>query len=358
MSAQMPALSRLKGAALRGAFALPGPVRRMLAGRAVVLDGQKLAVDAQLLLRLLRLDGRDELWAGSVADSRAAIEESAQMVDGEAVPVDRHETSVPGPGGELAAWLYTPASLAPGSGLLVFFHGGGWVIGSLRTHDALCAYLAHHAQVRVLSVDYRLAPEHPFPAAVHDAYAAYDHAVRFAGSFGADPNSVAVGGDSAGANLAAVVAASPGRRPAFALLLYPRVDFSARRRSHELFRSGYVLTARSIENFESLYVDSDHESDPRASVLLTEDLAGFPATYLSTAGFDPLRDEGEAFAARLADAGVPVVLSRHPDLIHGYASLFPLGGRFRQATAEAADALRAGLARRPERQDEGIRPSL
>ena len=110
---------------------------------------------------------------------------------------------------------------------------------------------------------------------------------------------------------------------------------STRRRSHELFRSGYFLTARSIENFESLYIDSEHEADPRASVLLTEDLAGFPATYLSTAGFDPLRDEGEAFAARLADAGVSVELSRHPDLIHGYASLFPLGGRFLQATAEA-----------------------
>ena len=347
---------RLKSAALRGAFALPSPVRRMLAGRAVVLDGQQLAVEAQLLLRLLRLDGRDELWAGSVADSRAAIEESAQMVGGKRVPVDRLETSVPGPGGELAARLYTPASLAPGSGLLVFFHGGGWVIGSLRTHDALCAYLAHNAQVRVLSVDCRLAPEHPFPAAVHDAYAAYDHAVRIAESLGADPNAVAVGGDSAGANLAAVVSASPGRQPAFALLLYPRVDFSARRRSHELFRSGYFLTARSIENFESLYIDSAHEADPRASVLLTEDLAGFPATYLSTAGFDPLRDEGEAFAARLADAGVSVELSRHPDLIHGYASLFPLRGRFLQATAEAADALRTGLARRPERRDGFLRP--
>jgi acetyl esterase len=157
---------------------------------------------------------------------------------------------------------------------------------------------------------------------------------------------VAVGGDSAGANLAAVVAASPGRQPAFALLLYPRVDLTVQRRSHDLFRTGYLLTARSIENFETLYIQPEHESDPRASVLLTEDLAAFPPTYLSTAGFDPLRDEGEAFAARLADAGVPVVLSRHPDLIHGYASLFPLGGRFQEATAEAAAALRTGLALR------------
>ncbi|MER7246976.1 alpha/beta hydrolase [Kribbella sp. NPDC000426] len=348
MSTPMSKPPRLKTAALRAAFALPRPVQRILAGRPVVLDGQRLAVEAQLLLRLLRLDGRDELWAGSVADSRIAIDESAQMVDFHRAPVRRVETSVPRPGGQLAARLYTPASIAPGSGLLVFLHGGGWVIGSLRTHDALCAYLADKAQVRVLAVDYRLAPEHPFPAAVHDAYAAYDHAVRFAASFGADPNRVAVGGDSAGANLAAVVAASPSRRPAYTLLLYPRVDFSTRRRSHDLFRSGFFLTARSIHNFESLYLGAEYATDPRASVLLTDDLADFPATYLSTAGFDPLRDEGQAFAGKLAAAGVPVVLSQHPDLIHGYANLFALGGRFQQATAEAADALRTGLALRPE----------
>ncbi|MEV4267354.1 alpha/beta hydrolase [Kribbella sp. NPDC049584] len=357
MSTPISGLLRLKRAALRGAFALPFPVQRMLAGRTVIVDDQELAVEAKLLLRFLRLDGRDELWAGSVADSRAAIDESAQIVDGKPVPVERLETAVPGPRGRLPARLYTPVALAPGSGLMVFFHGGGWVIGNLRTHDALCAYLAHSAQVRVLSVDYRLAPEHPFPAAVDDARASYDHAVRVAESLGADPEAVAVGGDSAGANLAAVVAASPDRQPAFALLLYPRVDFSARRRSHDLFRSGYFLTARSIENFEKLYVDAEHESDPRASVLLTTDLARFPATYLSTAGFDPLRDEGEAFAARLADAGVPVVLSRQLDLIHGYASLFALGGRFEQATAEAADALRTALALRQQTQPEGTQPS-
>jgi acetyl esterase len=348
MSTPNSALLRLRSGALRGTFALPRLVQRMLAGRAVNLDGQRLALEAQLLLRLLRMNGRDELWAGSVADSRTALDESAKMVDGEQVPVERLETSVPRPGSELAARLYTPASLLPGSALLVFFHGGGWVIGSLHTHDKLCAYLSHNAQVRVLSVDYRLAPEHPFPAAVHDAYAAYDYAVRIAESLGADPNAVAVGGDSAGANLAAVVAASPGRQPAFALLLYPRVDLTVQRRSHDLFRTGYLLTARSIENFETLYIHPEYESDPCASVLLTEDLAAFPPTYLSTAGFDPLRDEGEAFAARLADAGVPVVLSRHPDLIHGYASLFPLGGRFQEATAEAAAALRTGLTLRRE----------
>jgi acetyl esterase len=339
--------ARIGSAVLRTAFALPRPVRRLLAGRPVEADGQRLAPQAQLLLRLLRAAGRDELWTGTVAGSRAALEESAHVLDGTVVqPVVRRAITIPGPAGELTARLYTPAALPPGSPLVVYYHGGGWVLGSLDTHDNLCGHLALTAGVRVLSVDYRLAPEHPFPAAVHDAFAAYDHAVRNAGSWDADPAAVAVAGDSAGANLAAVVAASAGRSPACAMLLYPRVDLVTRRRSQELFGAGHLLTEASMHRVEGLYVDPAQASDPRASVLFTADLSGFPPTYLATAGFDPLRDEGEAFAAWLAAAGVPVLHSRHPDLIHGYATMFPLGGRFHDAVTEATTALRTQLALR------------
>lgn len=340
-------LSRIRKVIVRGVFALPRSVQRVLAGPPVDRDGLRLAPEAQLLLRLLRLAGRDEIWTGTVRGSRAALEDSALMLGGAAAQrIGRRTITIPGQAGELPARLYTPSSLPSGSPLLVFYHGGGWVVGSAATHDALCAHLADKAEVRVLSVEYRLAPEHPFPAAVHDARAAYDHAVDNAESWGADPASVAVCGDSAGANLAAVVAASAARRPAFAVLLYPRVDLTTRRRSHELFGSGHLLTLRSIERLEELYLESAQASDPTVSVLHSADLSGFPPTYLGTAGFDPLRDEGEAFVGKLADAGVPVVHGKQSDLIHGYATMFPLGGRFREAVDEAATALRVGLALR------------
>ncbi|HET7016184.1 MAG TPA: alpha/beta hydrolase [Streptosporangiaceae bacterium] len=337
-------LARIKSAVLRGTFALPHPVRRFIAGRPIRKDDQEMALEAQLLLRFMRLDGKDELWAGSVAASRASLEEAARMMDVHpAQPVATSDLTIPGPAADIPARLYTPDSLPPGSPLLVFYHGGGWVIGSLDTHDNLCRFLALNGRVRVLSVDYRLAPEHPFPAGVDDAFAAFDYAVRSARSLDADPNAVAVGGDSAGANLAAVVSAAADRHPAFALLLYPRVDFTARRRSQELFAQGFLLTEKSMDRMESLYLQPAQKTDRNASVLLTADLSAFPPTYLCTAGFDPLRDEGEEFAAKLAAAGVPVVYRRHGDLIHGYASLWPAGGRFAEAAAEAAAALHAGL---------------
>jgi acetyl esterase/lipase len=335
--------AQLMRTVLRGAFALPRPMQRLLAGRPMRRDGRQLAVEAQLLLRLLRASSADELWTGDVAGSRAALEESARMLDLRPQPVATTAVTIPGPAGEIPASLYTPGELPPCSPLLVYYHGGGWVLGSLRTSASLCRYLALTAQVRVLSVSYRLAPEHPFPAAVHDARAAYDFAVQNARQLGATSAAIAVGGDSAGANLATVVAASSARRPAFALLLYPRVDLTARRRSRDLFGSGYLLTDRSITELERRYLHPRHAADPRASVLLNRDLSDFPPTYLSTAGFDPLRDEGNEFAAKLIAAGVPVVHREHEDLIHGYATLFPLGGRFRAATFEAAVALGAGL---------------
>ncbi|WP_021599277.1 alpha/beta hydrolase [Actinomadura welshii] len=328
------------GGLLRAVFGLPAPVRRLLAGSPVRRDGQLLSLDAQLLLRMMKLEDAS-LTAPTVEQARAGlVRGTAYLPKAPARPVATRELDAAG----VPARLYTPKALKDGSPLLVFYHGGGWVIGDLDTHDTLCRYLAVHAEVRVLSVDYRLAPEHPYPAATEDALAAYGYAAANAEELGADPRAIAVGGDSAGGNLAAVVGMLADRTPDFALLIYPVTDLSARRRSRELFAEGYYLTDRDMIWFSDHYCpDVERRADPAASPLLAEDLSGFPATYLVTAGFDPLRDEGEAFARRLEEAGVPVALRRQEDLIHGFANIWSLGGRFQEAVSEAAGALRTGL---------------
>ncbi|MEV4006290.1 alpha/beta hydrolase [Actinomadura sp. NPDC049753] len=328
------------GAVLRAVFALPGPVKRLVAGAPVRRDGQELALDAQLLLAMMRLEGERRLAGGTVEDARRGIARGqAYLPKVPARPVRTRDVDA----GGVPARLYTPKGLAEGSPLLVFYHGGGWVIGSLDTHDTVCRYLAVHAEVRVLSVDYRLAPEHPYPAATDDALAAYEYAAAHAGDLGADPGAVAVGGDSAGGNLAAVVALTARRTPDFALLYYPAVDMAVLRRSRDLFAEGFYLTDEDMTWFSDHYCPEPRRAEPAASPLVAEDLSGFPPTYLVTAGFDPLRDEGEEFAERLREAGVPVALRRQEDLIHGFANMWSLGGRFREAASEAAGALRTGL---------------
>jgi acetyl esterase len=334
---------------LRFVFALPAPLRRLIAGRPIVLDGQRLHPDSQLLLRLQRLTG--ESWSHtSAAANRAGLSRATGLIGGP-VPdgVAVRALSVPRDGGEIPVRLYRPDGLADGSPLLIFHHGGGWVSGDLDTHDNLCRHLALEAGVRVLSVDYRLAPEHPFPAAVDDAWTAWEWAVEHAGELGADPARIALGGDSAGGNLSAATAhraaGGSGPRPVFLLLFYPGLDASRRRRSRELFGNGFFLTDEKMDWFVDQYApDRATRVDPRLSVLLADDLSGLPPTYVATAGFDPLRDEGEAFAERLAESGVPVVLRRHEGLFHGFANALGVGTAFRLAVAEAVGALRTGLA--------------
>ncbi|MBV2151537.1 alpha/beta hydrolase [Kitasatospora sp. SUK 42] len=347
----IPLPVRIQAAFLRGVYALPDAARRALAGRPVVVDGQTLALDAQLMLRLQRLSKVALVLPGGVGPSRVALEYGRHLVGGPVIRrVSVREVGIPVEHGELAATLYTPDGLAEGSGLLVFLHGGGWVLGSRASHDHISRFLARRGRVRVLSVEYRRPPEHVFPAAVEDALAAFDYAHAKAADLGADPERIAVGGDSAGGNLAAVTAQTTVRRggpaPVFQLLLYPAVDASVWRRSRELFADGYYLTSANMDWFADHYVPAPADrTDPRLSPLLAEDLTGLPPAYIGTAGFDPLRDEGEAYARALEEAGVEVRLSRHPDLIHGYASYLGTGRRFREATAEAADALRGALGR-------------
>jgi acetyl esterase len=340
----------VQGLALHAAFALPQSLRRVLAGPPIRRDGLELALDAQLLLRLLALTDTN-LTRGTPEQARAHLEATRGLVSGPgAAGVRTRDLDIPAGDDTIPARLFEPVNLPAGSPLLIYFHGGGWVIGSVDTHDPICRYLARNAQVRVLSVGYRLAPEHPFPTAADDAFAAFLFASRNAEALRVDPSAIAVGGDSAGANLAASVclqALRQGPRPVFQLLFYPATDASARRRSRDVFADGFFLTDDDMTWFLDHYCpDLDQRRDPRVSVLLAEDLRGLPPAYVATAGFDPLRDEGNAFADRLREAGVPVVKRQHDDLIHGFVSFLNLGVRFREAVSEAAGALRTGLALR------------
>jgi acetyl esterase len=340
----------VQGVALQAVFALPQPLKRIIAGPPIRRDGLELALDAQLLLRMLALTDT-KLVDGTAQEARAALELRRAMVTPPGHGgVRARDVEIPSDWGPVPARLYEPIRLAPGSPLLVYFHGGGWVIGSIDTHDANSRYLARNAQVRVLSVDYRLAPEHRFPAAVDDAFAAFQFAARNAEALGADPTAIAVGGDSAGANLAAAIclqAMKKGPRPVFQLLFYPATDATTRHRSRTLFADGFFLSDEDISWFLDHYCpDLEQRRDPRLSVLLAEDLRGLPPAYVATAGFDPLRDEGNAFADRLREAGVPVVKRQHDDLMHAFVSFLNLSSRFREAVSEAAGALRTGLALR------------
>jgi acetyl esterase len=343
----------------RAMYALPEPIRRMIAGPPIRIDGNELALDAQLLLRLVRLTDTS-LSDASVAEARRKVEDASPIGAGSLIrQVQVRDLAIPGETAPIPARLYTPDGLAKGSPLLVYYHGGGFVVGSVDSHDNLCRFLARSAGVRVLSADYRLGPEHPFPAAPADAFAAFGYAARNAEELGADPAAIAVGGDSAGGNLAAGTCyqalRAGGPLPAFQLLFYPGTDWSRRTRSKDLFADGFFLTDADMEWFKSHYLpDPESYTDPLASPLLAEDLRGIPPTYLATAGFDPLRDEGAAYAQRLRDAAVPVAYHCHTDLIHGFVNFIGIGRRFREAVVEAAGALRTGLVLRSRSREEDL----
>ncbi len=326
--------------------------RALAGGRPVRVDGLELHHESQLVIALAARAGRPRIESLPPAQARAETVRGALAVRGPLPALPRiEELEIPGSGGPIRARLYAPDAEPGGTGLLVYFHGGGWVIGDLDTCEGLCRFLASESGAAVLAVDYRLAPEHRFPAAVEDAVAALAYAAERAGYLGADPDRIAVGGDSAGGNLAAVAAqaarSGEAPRPAFQLLIYPVCDLSEKRPSYHLFREGFLLTEAEMDWFRAQYLrDPGAERDPRVSPLLAEDLSGLAPAYIATAGFDPLRDEGEEYARRLSAVGVPVALRRHEGLLHSYANLTAVGRAAREAMLEAAAALREGLARR------------
>lgn len=266
-----PTLSaRIQKTVMRLMFRLPDTVKRRIAGPAVHLDGQTLALDAQLMAEMSRRGGVSFVVNDSPGESRAAIENGRHALEGPRFKdVISEDLAIDSAGGDLHATLYTPRHLSTPAPLLVFFHGGGWVIGSRTSYDSLVSFLAHHAQVKIMSVEYRLAPEHPFPAAIDDALAAFEHAHRHADALGADRARIAVGGDSAGAHLSAVLAQLAARRegprPSHQFLFYPATDFTRRHPSRDLFGEGFLLTDREIDWFEDQYAQAADRSDPRLS---------------------------------------------------------------------------------------------
>ncbi|TDQ63142.1 acetyl esterase [Actinomycetospora succinea] len=343
---------------LRALIGLPRPLRRLLAGPTVSRDGQVLDIDVQLVIRMLGLIAGGE--EPSLVEQRRATDRAAGLAWSATPGVATLPVRLPvpaGPGrdepGTLDARLYTPAEVnghpAP---LLVHFHGGGFALGSIASSEPLCRVLANQASVRVLSVEYRLAPENPFPAGLADAAAALHHVLTHRDEFHA--TTVAVGGDSAGANLALTAAHQLARHrdetAAFVLALYPVTDAGRAGGSRELFAEGFGLRTVDIEVFERYYLPDGIEPIRPTGLLEVDDLAIMPPAYISTAGFDPLRDEGEELVAALRAVDVPVVARRFPGLIHGYAGMAGVVPTARDAVLDAASALRAGLALTTERE--------
>lgn len=302
--------------------------------------------DAARVLELIRAAGRPPYEQLSPEEARAAYRAARDAVAPEPVAVaEVRDLIAEGPRGPISLRLYRPFGAArSGDPALVFFHGGGWVLGDLDSHDGVCRHIADRSGCVVVAVDYRLAPEHKFPAGVEDAFAATRWVAERVPALGLDAARLAVGGDSAGGNLASVVcllareAGAP--RIAFQILLYPATDFAMDTPSHRRFAEGHLLTRANMRWFRDHYLPapSDRE-DWRASPLRAHSFAGLPPAYVLTASHDPLRDEGEQYARRLTEAGVPVTAWRVPGQIHGFLPM----GRLVAASSRALDVLGRAL---------------
>lgn len=299
--------------------------------------------DAAQVLQIIRETGRPPFETLTPAEARAAYTKARIAAAPMSQDIEHTEDfEIKGPHGSIPLRFYRPAQESPSPlPLLVYCHGGGWLLGDLESHDGVCRHFANGAQCAVLSVDYRLAPEHKFPAAVDDAHAATTWASKQANKLNIDPNRIAIGGDSAGGNLAVAVcliardAGTPKIR--FQLLLYPALDFSFETPSHHEFAEDHSLTRSTLFWFRDHYLRTPGDvGDKRASPLCVDSMKGLPPACVLTAECDPLRDEGEIYAARLAkEANVPVTLWRAAGQIHGFVPM----GKLITASAPTLDAL-------------------
>lgn len=302
----------------------------------------------QTLLDMLAQMGGPAMSETSPDEARAMYRAMGAMETGEEVArVD--DRVVPTPDGDVPVRCYTPsAAIGEAHGVLVWLHGGGWVIGDIETADATCRALANRAGCVVVSVDYRLAPEHPSPAALDDCLAALMWTVENFELLGVDASRVAIGGDSAGGHLAALVCqrvrADFGPDIDFQLLVYPVTDMTQSHPSIAENAEGYLLTRDTMEWFRQHYLGDGDRTDPAVSPWHAPDLSGLPPALVITAEFDPLRDEGEAYAARLQEAGVPTTLMRFDGQIHGFFAMPTLLDDAKVALDAAGAALRAALA--------------
>jgi acetyl esterase len=306
--------------------------------------------DAAAVFKAFQDAGRPPYESGTPAEARELYLKGRAVSNPEPPELKSVQPlTIPSPAGSIPARIYTPMTLRQTAGLapcLVFFHGGGWVIGDLDSHDVVCRKLADAGQLIVISVDYRLAPEHKFPAAVDDAIAATAWIAANAGQLGIDASRLCVGGDSAGGNLAAVVsiAARDRNGPAISgqVLIYPATDFAMTHPSHREPETSILLTHSVIRWFSDHYLNvAADATDWRASPARAVTLAGLPPAYVLTAGADPLRDEGNEYAQRLKDAGVPVTYRSFPGQFHGFITMGKLLQQANVAAAEIGDWLKA-----------------
>jgi acetyl esterase len=302
----------------------------------------------QYVLDLIAVAGRPPVETVSVAEARELYRQARAALTPPppevAAVADR---TVPGPAAPIPVRVYRPLGSKPKARLpaLVYFHGGGWTIGDLDTHDVVCRGLANRSDCAVVSVDYRMGPEHRFPAAVEDCWAATRWLAANGAEIGVEGSRLAVGGDSAGGNLATVVALlardAGAPRLAAQILFYPATEMAATHASHERFAEGYVLTRAAIIWFRDNYLRGPGDiADWRASPLRAASLAGLPPALVITAGYDPLKDEGKAYAERMAAAGVEVVYSDYPGLCHGFVTMGRVVDAAHTAIGEAAALLK------------------
>lgn len=311
-------LPTLRVRALRRIMKLPSVLRRRLGTGPTEVDGARLDDATRMFLRVLTFD-RLPTHRYPLDEQREAFRQLAIQCSGEILDAVVSEHSV----GACRLRIYRPPTTTRTA--LLWLHGGGWVIGDLDTHDAFCRRVAVGANVVVASLGYRLAPEHPFPAAIEDVLHTMDWLRTQAEALSLDADRIAVGGDSAGGNLSAVLCQQLAQlgeaQPWAQVLLYPGVDATRSHPSHARFGEGFFLTRGQVDYFLDAYMGQHDPTDPRISPLFAEDLTGLAPALVHTAGLDPLLDEGRAYATRLEEAGVPVTRTHTPAMVHGYISL-------------------------------------
>lgn len=312
-----------------------------------------MALDPQVkaLLESIEQSGAPPFNAYSAIEARQIYDQASENLRGDPPdPFAIDEIEIPGRARTIPAWVYKPSSRS-NLPILVYFHGGGYTIGSLKSHDCVCRGLCVEADCIVVSIDYRLAPEHKYPAAVEDAWDAATWLALNAESIGGDPNNIAIGGDSAGGNLTAVVSllAKESGKPSFVfqLLIYPGTDMTCSFESHKKFGQGYRLTNELIDWFyDHYFCQGDDLTHWKASPLFAENLEGLPPAFVISAGFDPLQDENKAYAEKLKQAGVPVKYSHYSGMMHGFITMPGVIDKAKTAISECAQELRLAFTKR------------